>query len=340
MNNKLEYAEFYITNICNLNCPECNRFNNYKFKGQQNWEDYSSDYYEWSKKVDIDKCGILGGEPLLNPSINDWIYGVREYWPNTEIKLVTNGTKMNKVKGLYNAIRDTNTITDICLHSKHDKDEILDAVKQFYGSNSYDMSYDPTSVLSLWKVAYNAVKDESWPECNNIDGFKNLPKPIQDECINVHNLSDTLFIEDIAPINFMDENGVAVKVSECSYFRKSALIHSDSKFTFHNSDPDEAWRVCDFKRCKHFIEGKLYKCGPSALMPEFTKQYPVSLSPEDLKLMHEYTPLLHNSSNETFDVFFNKHLIDSIPQCKFCSVNPEVTRFSATTHKIPIRNLR
>lgn len=35
--NRLDYMEFYITNVCNLTCTGCNRFNNYKFKGFQRW---------------------------------------------------------------------------------------------------------------------------------------------------------------------------------------------------------------------------------------------------------------------------------------------------------------
>ena len=41
MTHRLNYAEFYITNVCNLNCTECNRFNNYHFSGHQRWDDYS-----------------------------------------------------------------------------------------------------------------------------------------------------------------------------------------------------------------------------------------------------------------------------------------------------------
>ena len=37
--NRLDYCEFYITNVCNLSCNGCNRFNNYKFRGFQRWED-------------------------------------------------------------------------------------------------------------------------------------------------------------------------------------------------------------------------------------------------------------------------------------------------------------
>ena len=36
--------------------------------------------------------------------------------------------------------------------------------------------------------SYNAVKDTSWPDINNIDDFKKLPIGIQQECLTVHKL--------------------------------------------------------------------------------------------------------------------------------------------------------
>ena len=45
----LDYAEFYITNVYNLTCQGCNRFNNVKFKGWQGWNTFAWDEHikEW-----------------------------------------------------------------------------------------------------------------------------------------------------------------------------------------------------------------------------------------------------------------------------------------------------
>jgi hypothetical protein len=37
--------------------------------------------------------------------------------------------------------------------------------------------------------SYNAVKDESWPDILTIEEFKKLPNWIQEECVNMHNLT-------------------------------------------------------------------------------------------------------------------------------------------------------
>jgi len=83
----LDRAEFYITNVCNYNCTHCNRFNNYHFKGHQYWKDVKDVYTEWSERLDLGAITILGGEPTLNPSINEWIDGIAELWQNQRLKL-------------------------------------------------------------------------------------------------------------------------------------------------------------------------------------------------------------------------------------------------------------
>lgn len=40
------------------------------------------------------------------------------------------------------------------------------------------------------KQFYDSVKDESWPECNSLDDFYNLPAHIQDECKTQHQFDD------------------------------------------------------------------------------------------------------------------------------------------------------
>lgn len=85
-------VEFYITNVCNLACRGCNRFNNYKFKGHQRWKTHAKIYEAWSKRLDIPRITILGGEPTLNPDIRLWATNLRRLWPKAVIMIQTNGT--------------------------------------------------------------------------------------------------------------------------------------------------------------------------------------------------------------------------------------------------------
>jgi len=84
--------EFYITNVCNLACRGCNRFNNYNFKGHQRWADHASSIEAWSRRLIAPNICILGGEPTLNPDLKLWASNIRRLWPNSTIMIQSNGT--------------------------------------------------------------------------------------------------------------------------------------------------------------------------------------------------------------------------------------------------------
>ena len=132
MNKKfqLNYVEFYITNVCNLTCQGCNRFNSFKFKGWQKWEDYADTYKQWSEQIEFREIAIMGGEPFLNSSIYEWIEGLATLWPDSNICLTTNGTQIDKHPNLYSVLDKYRQVElDISLHNKVEKNKIIDKVK-------------------------------------------------------------------------------------------------------------------------------------------------------------------------------------------------------------------
>jgi organic radical activating enzyme len=97
MRKSIPLIEFYITNVCNLTCRGCNRFNNYNFKGHQYWDDHALAYEAWSKRLEIPSIWILGGEPTLNPDLEKWCINLRRLWPKSEINIQSNGTQHKKI---------------------------------------------------------------------------------------------------------------------------------------------------------------------------------------------------------------------------------------------------
>lgn len=95
--------EIYITNVCNLTCRGCNRFNNYNFKGHQYWNDHADAIEAWSKRLLAKRIFIIGGEPTLNPDLELWASNLRRLWPNSLIAIQSNGTYENfESDRLYN----------------------------------------------------------------------------------------------------------------------------------------------------------------------------------------------------------------------------------------------
>lgn len=277
---KIPKAEFYITNVCNLTCDRCNRFNDHAFKGWQKWSDYEQAYQDWSEKIEIDQIVILGGEPLLNPSICQWIAGINSIFKRG-LQVLTNGTRLNKTPGFYEAIRNCSVPgeTNWVGISVHNSDEIkwyLNEVKTFLKGNLI------------------------WYETNDMG----------------------------ADYYVADENGVGVGIWLQDYFTNAAVHRlNNGRLGLYNNDPVEAHKVCCFAQFKnyHFIRGKLYKCGPVALFPEFDQQFNLDLSDSDRQLINSYHPL----SIDEFDhrgVEFLAEIDNPIPQCKFCPRNTDMTQ--------------
>jgi organic radical activating enzyme len=133
----LDKVEFYITNVCNLNCDQCNRFNDYKFAGWQRWSDYEAIHQRWAELIDIKFLVILGGEPLLNPSINEWITGLGNIWKKP-VQILTNGTRLNQTPGLYETLlawdpdpKQLKHWIGISVHNMADMDFYVQEAKKF-----------------------------------------------------------------------------------------------------------------------------------------------------------------------------------------------------------------
>lgn len=129
----LRYAEFYVTNVCNLSCDNCNRFNNLNFKGKYDFD--REQYREWANRLDIHRLTILGGEPTYHPNLASWIEGLSELWPKTFKMLITNGTRLD-YKNLHSLLAKHRWELEINLHDEKDSDfskKIIEDLKTYFG---------------------------------------------------------------------------------------------------------------------------------------------------------------------------------------------------------------
>lgn len=86
------YIEIPVVAGCNLKCNNCSFFCNYIDENfYVDIEELRKDIKELSKKIDIKRIRILGGEPLLHPEVCNILVSAREIFPESEICIVTNG---------------------------------------------------------------------------------------------------------------------------------------------------------------------------------------------------------------------------------------------------------
>jgi hypothetical protein len=190
---KIPYLEFYITNVCNLSCPGCNRFNNYNFRGIQRWKDYGKVYQRWAQEIKPDSIGILGGEPLLHPDALDWIKGIHGLWPHTFCKVVTNGFYVNKVKGLYAFLHEhQNVQLWIGIHNKVHKHRIMSELSKFL-VEPIRFEFDNTNPYQQFMMIIDAnqvnikVEYNWWFHQGALIPFENGFKLHESDAVKAHN---------------------------------------------------------------------------------------------------------------------------------------------------------
>ena len=94
----LNHIETHIVNHCNLNCKGCDHFSPLHDPWFKNLNEFEEECKKISKKFELGKIMLLGGEPLLHPQVIDFLRTARKYFPNSDVELVTNGILFGKLE--------------------------------------------------------------------------------------------------------------------------------------------------------------------------------------------------------------------------------------------------
>lgn len=332
MTHRLNYVEIYITNVCNYSCTHCQSFNNFAFKGHQLWADYESEYRTLSSKITFDRIQIMGGEPTLNPDFDKWVNGISLLWPNAKLEIATNGTKLEKIdKSLYKILSKNKSMLWFTCHDISLYNSILEFSQQFLDEIVTDTTNDNNS----WKQTYDLLKDTTWPNCETIEQFENLPDDVKSQFNEKHRANHKYNLNTHSRV-LIDKNGVEIKIDWSQTFVASSIVIDQDRLKLaYNSDPVEAHNNCYFKTCHQLNKGKLYKCPLVSVLPDFLKQFSVDIANADVSLANSYRPLTSLDSDTDIKMFIDA-IADPITQCKFCPVNPPLHNFVGTDKKIKI----
>lgn len=91
--------EVHVTEHCNLNCLQCGHFSPLAEETYLDVQEYEKDVNRLSELFDGEASAILllGGEPLLHPRLADIMEVTRKAFPDTRIRIVTNGILLPKM---------------------------------------------------------------------------------------------------------------------------------------------------------------------------------------------------------------------------------------------------
>ena len=217
---ELETMEIHAAEHCNLNCKNCSMFcglvETCDFPCYQEFEEGIKQLKNFFPH--IKKFRIIGGEPLLNPELDKYIRLIRNVYPYTDIRLISNGILVTKMSDqLIQTIID-NVVTFIVtqyISLKHSIDEI----NRFLSKTG--IRYIVTEAVLEFQKIYNALGDSDIDEnfyrchwkgsCATMYGTKIATCYVP---FVIHYLSDkfNLAIEETGKIDLMEEGLTAQEI--------------------------------------------------------------------------------------------------------------------------------
>ncbi len=88
----LPYLETHLIDSCNLNCKSCGHYASlFTDKDFYALDEFRRDIRQLADNVDLVMLRMMGGEPLKLKNLDEYIEIARQYLPNTNLRIVTNG---------------------------------------------------------------------------------------------------------------------------------------------------------------------------------------------------------------------------------------------------------
>jgi len=116
---RIPKLEMHLAYGCNLRCRQCSHYANYALGGIVPLDIGTRWIVSWSERLEPVQFSFLGGEPLLNPAVAEFLLLGRMRWPHTTLRLVTNGLMLPKYgERLWCALAETETLLTISVHSR------------------------------------------------------------------------------------------------------------------------------------------------------------------------------------------------------------------------------
>lgn len=172
--NSLFYAEMGIIDFCNLNCKGCNHYSPIFEKKYPNVDARMRDVERIADLYDdIVEFGLIGGEPFLNPDVEEYIKRTRDLLPKTEIQMVTNGLLIPKLEDRILECIKENSIT-IAISQYAPTLKMIDKVKSRLEKYNIDYVLKPAMSKKKFYKTLSLDKDSIYEK-----------KCISQGCINI-----------------------------------------------------------------------------------------------------------------------------------------------------------
>ena len=175
--NSINNVAYPVVDHCNLNCHGCCRFcNPLQKKHFADIKVFEKDLRRFKELVEhIELFRLFGGEPLLHPELDRFIYIARDVYPDGEISVVTNGLLIDRMpERLIEAIKGCYVHLEISVYkpTREKMPKIYEVLEK------YKLGHTFNYVDKFWKrfnMAGDSNPAETWKECEwkKCNGLRN-----------------------------------------------------------------------------------------------------------------------------------------------------------------------
>ena len=109
--------EFHVCDHCNLNCVGCTHFAPIYQESFASLDEFARDMKRLSEDFYILRLRLMGGEPLLNPDLPEYIDLARNFFPHSHLAIVTNGLLLPRTdQRVFDSIKKNDAFVQISLY--------------------------------------------------------------------------------------------------------------------------------------------------------------------------------------------------------------------------------
>ena len=157
--NDIGNLEIHVAHSCNLTCESCSHYSNQGHKGLLDLDEAERWIRLWVGRVTPRTFSLVGGEPTIHPQLPKFVELAKRHWPQTHLRLVTNGFFLHRHPDLPRVLRD-HGLGRISLSVHHTAPDYLAKLKPIFlllaaWRDEYALKFNITHSFANWTRRYH-----------------------------------------------------------------------------------------------------------------------------------------------------------------------------------------
>ena len=113
----IEELQLYISDRCDMSCDGCITYNNWSWGSRLSIAAHRDNWLLWRDQITVGSLTILGGEPMLNPELAQWIGLIQSLAICSQLRVCTNGAHQDRWDPAWT---EQGVVLEISAHSPED----------------------------------------------------------------------------------------------------------------------------------------------------------------------------------------------------------------------------